>query len=110
MEARENNNIIPNSSSLDSKVQFSYYELEFLWTENRKVDTTEVPIIFFGLPTYDIVMTLEEFLEYQETIFTLSLEVGTEMKEICIPKIERVEVEGETLYFCSDLINNINLL
>jgi len=106
---REEINNIPGPSNSESKINFSYYELEFLWAQNG-IENKDLTLIFFNLEDYDVVFTLEEFLEYQREIFNLSLRHGAQLKEICFPTIEQVDVEEETLYFCTDLKNNIRLL
>jgi len=94
----------PLSRSVDSLVQFSYYELEYLWAEKSKKDGI---MLFFSTETFDIVCKQKDFIEYQKKIFDLYIKEGRSTKDVCTPLYEKVDVEGETLYFVYNLKENI---
>ena len=94
----------PLQRSVDSKVQFSYYELEYLWAEKTKENGD---VVFFSTETFDIVCKQKEFLDYQKKIFDLYKKEGRSIKDICTPLYEKVDIKEETLYFVYNLKDNI---
>ena len=96
----------PLQRSVDSICQFEFYELEYLWAEKRNKET----ILFFHTEAFDICVKEKDFLSYQKAVFNLYLKLGADIKDICCPNFEKVDVGEETLFFVYDLKQNLKTL